>query len=476
MKAKAIVWLRRDLRIQDHFAFHKAENLQAAIIPIFIFDKEILKNFSNKTDRRISFIFDRLFFLNQQLEKYNLKVQVFYGHPSDIILSLIQEIRPSYLIAGAGYEPYDLARDQLVRNHCSNYNVKVLIENDHLIFPPENIVKDDGNAFKVFTPYSRKSYKKILYDGIDEYSVKNLVGCNLNLSASLNKQTLDLTQKDISLNKMGYIATHYSPWRHDFTRKDMSSFAAKISSYKEQRDFLDTEGTSHFSPYIRFGFISIRDCLRLAMSNENSFTWINELIWRDFYAMILYFYPNAQNEEFIEKYRNLPWRHDKSLFEKFANGLTGFPVIDAAMRQLKAIGWVHNRARMLVASFLTKFLLIDWRWGEKLYAQELMDYEMSSNVGGWQWSASTGFDAQPYFRIFNPILQSKKFDPEGNYIREYVPELSKLSQRYIHDPSKYDQKINYPHPIIDYPSSRKFAISLYKNVEVSKKYSKSYAH
>ena len=424
-----------------------------------------MKSFQKKEDRRISFIFDRLQFLNKQLKEHNNKVLVFYGNVVKVIKCLIDDIEPSHLIAGAGYEAYDLKRDNQVSDYCKSHNVEFLLKNDHLIFSPDAVVKDDGSSYKVFTPYSRKLYKKILSEEIKEYKVQQFLSTTVTLSDQLKAVSLDLNYKEKSLEKMGYMYTSYAPWKCDFIKKDMKVFANKISDYKQKRDFLDVDGTSRLSPYLRFGFISIRDCLRLAMFSDNSFPWVNELMWREFYGMVLYFYPQAQDTEFLERYQGMPWGQDTKLFERFVSGRTGFPVIDAAMRQLKLEGWVHNRARMLVASFLTKCLFIDWRWGEKLYAQELMDYELSSNVGGWQWGASTGFDAQPYFRIFNPILQGQKFDPEGVYVKKFVPELRDVPSKYIHTPSKFNHISNYPEPIIDYSLSRKRAIAMYKRLQ-----------
>ncbi|MBP9792001.1 MAG: deoxyribodipyrimidine photo-lyase [Rickettsiales bacterium] len=466
METTAIVWLRRDLRITDHFAFYKAQEVGAKILPVFVFDSEILNNFQNKEDKRISFIYDRLVFLNKQLQKYKVEIKVFYGSAVEVLESLILSLSPTYLIAGEGYESYDLKRDQKIKTICADKGVISFFKNDHLIYPPNAIKKDDGDPFKVFTPYSRKLYKKLVSDIVPNYQVEVLEQWNVSLSESLKSQLLDLNIYQNSFNQIGYQKVAYDPWRCDFQTQDMSSFLLKIGQYKENRDFLYVDGTSKFSPYLRFGFISIRDCLRLALSSQHSFSWINELMWRDFYAMALYFYPNIGNEEMIAKYRGLKWNRNQELFEKFAEGMTGFPIVDAAMRQLNKIGWVHNRARMIVASFLTKYMLMDWRLGEKLYAQKLMDYEMSSNVGGWQWAASTGFDSQPYFRIFNLELQSKKFDQYGEYIKEYIAEISHVPGKSIVNPLQYDSSLNYPQPIVGYQGVRNRAIAFFKNATI----------
>jgi deoxyribodipyrimidine photo-lyase len=457
MKNRSIVWLRRDLRIEDHFAFRHADDINSEVFPVFIFDKNILSRFINKKDPRISMIIDRLIFLNKQLEKYGTKIQIFYGNSVEIIKSLVEHTKPTHLIAGAGYEEFDLKRDEEVRSFCKDTGTNFVIENDHLIFSPSKIVKDDGKPYTVFTPFYKKLYNKIDDITIAEYDVKNIPPWEVDIPKTF---LLELPKEKI-LQHIGYSYSPYSPWSAEFTNKDILPFVKNIPSYKESRDFMSIDGTSKFSPYLRFGFISIRACMRAAMKSENNATWVKELIWRDFYASALYNFPECKNTSFMKRYRDLKWNDSKEQWKRFEDGQTGYPIVDAAMRQLKQDGWVHNRSRMIAASFLTKHLLIDWRKGEELYAQYLLDYEMSSNVGGWQWSASTGFDAQPYFRIFNPYLQSKKFDPKGEYIKKYVPELKDLHSKEIHEPKKFQPDIAYPDPIIAHEDARKRALAFY---------------
>ena len=458
MKNRSIVWLRRDLRIEDHFAFRHADDINSEVLPIFIFDKNILSRFTNKEDRRISMIVDRLIFLNKQLEKYRTKIQIFYGDSIEIIKSLVKHAKPTHIIAGAGYEELDLKRDEEVRSFCKETNTNLVIENDHLIFPPSKVVKDDGKPYIVFTPFYKKLYNKLDDITIAEYKVENILPCEVDIP----KTFLLESSKEKILQKIGYSHSSYSPWSTEFTNKDILPFVKNIPDYKETRDFMSVDGTSKFSPYLRFGFISIRACMRAAMKAPNNATWVQELIWRDFYASALYHFPECRDTSFIKRYRDLQWNDSKEEWQRFEDGQTGYPIVDAAMRQLKQDGWVHNRARMIAASFLTKHLLIDWRKGEELYAQYLLDYEMASNVGGWQWSASTGFDAQPYFRIFNPYLQSKKFDPKGEYIRKYVPELKDLHSKEIHEPKKFRSDLNYPDPIVIHEDARKRALAFYR--------------
>ncbi|MCH9753668.1 MAG: DNA photolyase family protein [Alphaproteobacteria bacterium] len=464
MQDTSIIWLRRDLRLDDHFAFRHANDLNSSILPIFIFDTEILKNFKNKEDKRISFILDRILFLNSKLKKYNSKIHVFHGKPIDIISKIISKLKPKNIIAGAGYEPYDIKRDKNIQDLCERNNVNFILDNDHLIFPPNSIVKDDGTPYKVFTPYSRKLYSQIDEISTNDYKVKQFNPWKIDAYKHLKEYALDLSQeKSDILDNIGYSYSKYEPWNCEFQNSDIKSFKDKLYHYKESRDFMSEDGTSKFSPYLRFGFISIRACLRMAISSQNAHTWINELIWRDFYAMAIYFSPESVTQEVIAKFRKLEWNQNEEAWKKFTSAQTGYPIVDASVRQLKEIGWVHNRARMIAASFLTKHLLIDWRKGEEFYSQHLMDYELSSNVGGWQWAASTGFDAQPYFRIFNPYLQSKKFDPQGKYIKKYLPALNKVDTKDIHSPKDFSKSLHYPEPIVQHEIARKIAIDMYKN-------------
>lgn len=468
MNNTAIVWLRRDLRLEDHYAFSKASQLNARILPIFIFDSDILKNFADKDDRRISFLADRLIYLNSKLKIFHLNITLFSGKAKEIVYLLLKELKPTHIIASAGYEPYDLERDKYIMELCNKLNINFLLENDHLILPPYSIVKADQSPFKIFTPYSKKLYQNINDITIKEKKINLLTPWDIKLSCRLKESIIDLNQdKKILLEKIGYNYVSYKPWKEDFTNLDINKLINKLPTYGHDRNFLSLDGTSKFSVYLRFGFISIRACLRLALSQPNSYTWINELMWRDFYAMVLYFFPECHHKELIDKYRNLKWSYDEDVFKKVVNSQTGYPIIDAAIRQLKEIGWIHNRARMIVASFLSKNLLIDWRQGEKLYAKYLMDYELSSNIGGWQWSASVGFNSQPYFRIFNPYTQSRKFDPEGKYIKIYLPALATVTPKYIHYPQNSPFKINYPEPIIEHDRARKRALLFYRHKEIN---------
>ena len=459
MQSKSIIWLRRDLRLDDHFVLNCAQKLKSKSLPIFIFDREV----DCTNNRQVSLIFDRLEFLNTLLQKYNASIHIFTGDSIKIIKTLILELQPNYLITGQEYEPNCIDRDKKLALLCKTHDIKLCIENDHLLSPPQNTLKENGAPFKIFSPYAKKLHSKLNHFAQQEFKVGPFFFWNAQLPKQLRTNVLNNKKdKHTALREIGHEYVNYSPWTAEFTNNDIDQFSSDILTYKTNRDYLDQDGTSKFSPYLRFGFISIRECLRFALSKDNSFPWVNELLWRDFFAMALFYFPECVTCEFNKKYRSLEWKQSPSLYKAFVNRQTGYPIIDATITQLQEVGWINNRARMILASFMTKHLLLDWRLGEKLFAQHLIDYELSSNVGGWQWAASTGFDAQPYFRIFNPYLQSKKFDPKAKYIKTFLPKLSAVPEKYIHDLAKYNEKIDYPPPIVNHQEARKQAIKFFR--------------
>ncbi len=458
MQNRAIIWLRRDLRLDDSYVFSALKKLKAKSHIIFIFDSNILKEFPSKNDRRISFIYDRLVHLNELLRLQGSKLNIYFGDPETVIPSILKATKASHLLAALGYEAYDFSRDRKILDICKQMGVNFCLDNDHLIFPPQETTKEDGTIYQVFTPFAKKLFQKIKASKISFFH-QNVEFSNIEIGST--RWSIDLNKtKGENLSIIGYETTNYSPWSAKFDSRDIEKFAEKISDYKNKRDFLCIDGTSKFSPYLRFGFISIRQCLDFALKHENSFAWINELLWREFYAVALFHHPEITNQEFNKQYRNINWNNSETYLEKFRSCKTGYPIVDAAMSQLYKEGWMHNRARMVVASFFTKHLFLDWRIGEKIFAQYLMDYEQSSNVGGWQWAASTGFDAQPYFRIFNPYLQSKKFDPNGEYIKKYLPILMDVGPSKIH--SEAHLYADYPTPIVSHEDARIKALQKFK--------------
>ncbi|MGB4191563.1 MAG: deoxyribodipyrimidine photo-lyase [Rickettsiales bacterium] len=449
----SLLWLRRDLRIEDNISLYFASQEKEAIQPIFIFDENILSRFKNPNDKRISFITDSLIKIDNELRKENSELLVFYGKPEEIIPKIALSLNVKKIFAGQDYEPYGVKRDKDISKH-----VKLILNNDHLLLTPDRILKEDGSNYRVFTPYFRKWLETINPLDYGAYNIK----APYNFANTNNLRTI-LANSGIIPIRLESSSTK-SNFKPEDCNKRLNFFInSLLPDYNHQRDLLGCDGTSAISPYLRFGNLSVRQCYREAIKNNSNSRWINELAWRDFYAMILYYYPDSINLEMQHQYRNLKWNSNPELFNKFTSGETGFPVVDAAVKQLTTTGWMHNRARMIVASFMTKNLWLDWRLGEEFFAQYLMDYELSSNVGGWQWCASTGTDAQPYFRIFNPYSQSQKFDPNGNYIRKYLPELLNLSNKEIHCPSDLFRPRGYPRPIVDYALTRKQAIENFKS-------------
>jgi deoxyribodipyrimidine photo-lyase len=450
----SLLWLRRDLRLYDHAALSAALEHPHPVQPVFVFDTNILARFSNKQDRRLTFLAHTLCALNAELKKRGGRLLVLHGEPQKVMPQLAKKWNAT-IFAAEDFEPETMARDAEVAKQAELVLVK-----DHLIFAPYEVLKGDGAPFKVFTPYAKAWRMKLSPSDYGEYIARDkgrYADVKMERALSLDDGP------DALLAQIGYAPADISLWPvadahqclHDFVEE-------KATNYANTRNLMAKHGTSRISPYLRFGLVSIREALRLAVEKGATETWISELIWREFYAMILYYYPESVNKEWNARFRTIAWSYDKKMFTAWCEGKTGYPVVDAAMCELLATGWMHNRARMIVASFLTKDLQIDWRWGEEHFAQYLMDYELASNVGGWQWSASTGTDAQPWFRIFNPFLQSEKFDPDGDYIRRYVPELAHIKGRSIHNPAPLERS-TYPAPIVDHAKAREKTLAMFKS-------------
>lgn len=466
----SLVWLRRDLRLYDHAALATALSATGSVQPIFIFDQDILEHFPNPYDRRVTFIAQTLRLLHKALQTKAGGLLIMHGSARQIVPTLSRALGASRLVYAKDYEPPALSRDEAVR-HALPKAVEVSAVLDHLLRDPYAVLKGDGTAFKVFTPYAkawRSAMTPLDYTAypIEDHHRYADFETQLRCARQAGLKIIDATLPiESMLEAIGYKAVDDSLWQPHLAQKKLANFTERaIISYKDQRDFVAIDGTSSLSPYLRFGLVSIRDCMRRAASIDGvgAYTWVNELIWRDFYAMILAHNPHVLTQEMQAQYRGLGWSQNQAHFARFAEGKTGFPIIDAAMRQLLTDGWMHNRARMIVASFMTKDLLLDWRLGEAHFVQWLMDYDSASNNGGWQWAASTGTDAQPYFRIFNPWLQSRRFDPEGHYIRRYVPELSHLSNVDIHEPVGLLRPQDYPQPMVEHAEAKHAAIALFK--------------
>lgn len=458
-KPISLVWLRRDLRLNDHAALAHALGGEGNIQPVFVFDTDILKDFPNKDDRRVTFIAEALMNIHAELKKHGGELLVLHGSAKELIPQTAKKLGAGAVYLAADYEPETRKRDVAVKKALQAQDVELHAVCDHLIHPPTAVLKGDGTPYKVFTPYSKAWKAALQADSFGEYKVK----LNGRLASVAGEKSLKLTSAKALVEQIGYHYTPHKAWDAADGEKRLKRFIRQgIGGYKLTRDYMaDEEGTSRISPYLRFGLVSIRHCARLAVEQPQYDTWLGELIWREFYAMILYHFPNTAHEEFLEKYRGLEWSGKESHWQAFIECRTGYPIVDAAMTELHEMGWMHNRARMIVASFLTKDLHIDWRMGDAHFAEWLMDYDMASNVGGWQWAASTGTDAVPYFRIFNPVSQSQRFDPKGEYIRHWLPELKDLSDKEIHMPGKNRPK-SYPAPIVDHDKERQVTLAAYK--------------
>jgi deoxyribodipyrimidine photo-lyase len=456
-----LLWLRRDLRAYDHTALFHALQTGAPVQPVFVFDSDILADFPHKRDRRLSFIARALCALHMEYAKRGGGVLVLYGKASEVIPRLAQALGARHIIAAEDYEPKARQRDAMVEN--------AIFVKDQVIFAAQEIVKEDGTPYKVYTPYANRWRAMVTPLSVAAYGCEDR-GHYADYAAmrlSAQQQGLEVLEMDAQamLARVGYALVEDALWPVTNVRERLRDFMAHNSSaYGHARDMMGQEGTSRLSPYIRFGRVSIRECVAAAME-AGAGVWLGELIWREFYAMILYHFPESAAIEWNPKYRGvLNWSENEAHFQAWQEGKTGYPLVDAAMRQLLEEGWMHNRARMVVASFLTKHLRIDWRRGEAHFAQYLMDYDMASNVGGWQWAASTGTDAQPYFRVFSPMLQSARFDPKGDYIKRYVPELQHAPPQGLHAPWEHPLLVRYIAPIVDHASARLAAIAMFKNI------------
>ena len=428
MEKITLFWFRRDLRIEDNCGLFHALNGKNKVLPIFIFDKEILKKLP-KQDARLEMILISLNNIDLAMKAKRCSVGRFLGTPKTIFPELIKKWRVEKVICNEDYEPYATNRDAEIRQLLEKEGVVFEMYKDQVIFAKDEIVKKDGSPYKVYTPFSRKWLERFEENPLKTYPSETLLG-NLTLNESLPKINL----ADLGFDKSIIVEPKYS-----FDNK-------VIDEYEETRNFPSLDSTSRLGSYLRFGIVSVRALVQKAASRSNHI-FLKELIWREFFMQILWHFPHTSYKSFKPQYDKIEWLNNPADFEKWCKGDTGYPLVDAGMRQLNQTGFMHNRVRMLVGSFLCKHLLIDWRWGEAYFAEKLLDYEMSSNVGNWQWVAGCGVDAAPYFRIFNPSEQVKKFDKELRYIQKWVPNF---------------QEIDYPNPMVDHKKARERCLMVYK--------------
>ena len=464
--SRAIWWIRRDLRVADNPALSHAHKSADEVVPLFILDDALLMS-RYASENRAAFLFDGLRALDKELRSRGSKLVVRHGSPGRVLDELVTSEGVELIVAEHDFSPYARRRDDALVN-----DLPLTLVSQPALAHPDDVLKDDGSPYTVFTPYARK-WKSIftdlpaLLDVPGEIATPEIAGADIPSQPALPKNVPFSAGEQAARDRLA-----------TFTTGDK----AAIYRYEHDRDRLDLDGTARLSPYLRFGMISAREAIHAAMSavaaasddesRASAESWLNELIWREFYISILHHFPHVRQLEFKDQFRGLQWLNDKDDIDAWKAAKTGYPIVDACMRQLHSEGWMHNRGRMITASFLIKHLLVDWRIGELHFMQHLLDGDPASNNGGWQWTAGTGTDAAPYFRIFNPITQSQRHDPHGRFIRRWLPELAGVPDEFIHEPwrmSMQEQQFSncqigqdYPEPIVDHAFARRRALEAYK--------------
>lgn len=429
-KTVNLFWFRRDLRLDDNKGLYEALKGEYPVLPVFIFDSEILNKLP-ETDARVSFIRDTLQNMRVRLESdYDSSLAIYHGKPIDIFNKLIRDYEIGSIYTNRDYEPYALERDNAIKTLLEENDIKFKTFKDQVIFEKNEVVKNDGDPYVVYTPYMRKWKEQFKSVSLETF----------NTSSLLNNLLKDVKLPNLSLSEIGFKESEQKIVPYSVT-PDL------IQNYEATRNFPAKDATSRLGPHLRFGTVSIRAMVIKAIAEENEIFW-QELIWREFFMQILWHFPHTKDKAFKSKYDRIEWRNNEEEFKLWCEGKTGYPLVDAGMRELNETGFMHNRVRMLVGSFLCKHLLIDWRWGEAYFAEKLHDYEMASNVGNWQWVAGSGVDAAPYFRIFNPTSQIQKFDKDHKYIKKWVPDY---------------QELTYPQPIVDHKAARERCLETYKS-------------
>lgn len=425
----SLVWLRRDLRLSDNAALYHALKSGRPVLPVFIFDRVILDALDDRRDRRVEFLVQEVDRLRAELAQMGSALIVRYGKPVEVWRELTEQYQISDVFANHDYEVYAKDRDKAIGELLAERGIGFHTSKDQTIFERDEVLSGSNSPYTVFTPYSRNWHGKLNEFFLKSYPTEDY------FSQFFKTGTLD----SVTLEQMDF-----QPVGEPFPARTVSD--KLLDTYDETRDFPARPGTSELSMHLRFGTISIRGLARQAKAADDK-TFLNELCWRDFYFQVLDHFPHVEKNSFRREYDRIEWRNNEDEFDKWCRGETGYPIVDAGMRQLNTIGWMHNRVRMITASFLCKHLLIDWRWGEAYFGKKLRDYDLSANNGGWQWAAGSGTDAAPYFRVFNPTLQTQKFDPKGEYIRTWVLEFNSL---------------NYPQPMVEHTMARQRALETYK--------------
>ena len=421
----SIFWFRRDLRLEDNVGLYHALSSGFPVLPIFIFDPTILNRLEDKKDRRVDYIHQALLTINRRLKTLNARLNVFHGNPIEIFKMLSEEYAVQTVFCNRDYEPHTIQRDVEIYEFFKRSQVSFRAFKDQVIFDKSDVIKNDGTPYTVYTPYSKKWKELLMEENYKSYDpdYTNFFG--------------QVFSEILGLNEIGHEKTDiaFETPKLDFTI---------IDEYHKFRDYPAMNRTTQLGIALRFGTISIRKCVAFALNHDQ--TWLNELIWREFFMQILYHFPKVVHQSFKSKFDKIKWRNNEMEFEIWCEGKTGYPIVDAGMRQLNQTGYMHNRVRMIVASFLCKHLLIDWRWGEAYFAQKLNDYDLSANNGNWQWASGSGCDPAPYFRVFNPTVQTEKFDQNFAYIKKWLPEFGTE---------------NYTKPIVGHSFARERALKVY---------------
>jgi len=493
----ALFWFRRDLRAFDNAALHAALTNAERVHCVFVFDREILDALVGKADRRVEFIWESVVELRAALEAMGGALHVIYDKACDAIPKLAQALDVDAVFTNHDYEPQAVARDAHVAALLKTKGITLETRKDHVIFERDEVLTGTGKFFSVFTPYKNAWLKRLEASDVKPYAIEAhaehlsspspLAGDAARVSPAGSGGEGAVDEALRSLETMGFKPTNLRqlnfPTGTSGGEKLFTEFLERIDRYADARNFPAVKGPSYLSTHLRFGTVSIRGLVAAAWQrwqegSRGAEVWLSELIWRDFYVHILHHNPRVVDGAFKPEYDAIKWSNDPERFAAWCDGRSGYPLVDAAMRQLNQTGYMHNRLRMVAASFLTKDLLIDWRWGEKYFADKLNDFDLSANNGGWQWAASTGCDAQPYFRIFNPITQSQNFDEQGAFIRKYVPEVAKLSNKDIHAPwltPPVEQRArdfvpgrDYPLPVVDHAQARLATLAEFKRALGSK--------
>lgn len=426
MKSRvSVFWFRRDLRLEDNVGLYQALASELPVLPVFIFDETILNKLEDKKDRRVDYIHQVLSAINSRLKTFNARLNTFYGNPLDVFKMLSEKYAVQGVFCNRDYEPQAIKRDTEIYQFFNEQNIPFKAFKDQVIFDKNDVLKNDGTPYTVYTPYSKK-WKELLTE-------KDYKSYNLDCTNFFRQRFAEIH----SLNEFGFEKT-------DITFDPPKLDAKIIDEYDKFRDYPAMQRTTDLSIALRFGTISIRKCVAFAWNHNQ--TWLNELIWREFFMQILYHFPKVVNQSFKSKYDNIKWRNNEWEFDKWCEGKTSYPIVDAGMRQLNQTGSMHNRVRMIAASFLCKHLLIDWRWGEAYFAQKLNDYDLSANNGNWQWASGSGCDAAPYFRVFNPTVQTDKFDKKLEYIKKWIPGFGTDA---------------YPQQIVEHSFARDRALKVY---------------